>query len=121
MSRGVVYKGHRIAAARMETLQPPTSAPHFTPQLQKLQKRVERLEDAVDTLISDFDSRLKKLGFLAAEPFLERIKTLLESDPTVVPEFRDKMRLNELSQCDDEGLRHTANMLRAEIVRRLTL
>ena len=80
-----------------------------------------KLEAAVEMLISDFDLRLKRLEFLAAESFLERIKNLLESDPTFVPEFRDKMRLTELSVCAHEGLRHTANMLRAEIVRRLTL
>ena len=80
-----------------------------------------RLEDAVETLISDFDLRLRKLEVLAAEPFLERIKTLLESYPTTVPEFRDKMRLAELSACAHEGQRYTANRLRAEIARRLTL
>jgi hypothetical protein len=102
MSRGVVYKGHRIAAARME-------------------RRVGGLEAAVETLISDFDSRLRRLEVLAAEPFLERIKTLLESDPTFVPEFRDNMRLAELSVCAHEGLRQTANRLRAEIARRRAL
>ena len=103
MSRGVVYKGHRIAAAEME-------------------ERVLRLEAAVEMLISDFDLRLRKLEVLAAEPFLERIKNLLESDPTTVPEeFRDNMRLAELSACAHEGLRHTANMLRAEIARRRAL
>ena len=102
MSRGVVYKGHRIAAAEME-------------------ERVLRLEAAVEMLISDFDLRLRRLEFLAAEPFLERIKNLLESDPTVVPEVRDKIRLTELSVCAHEGLRHTANRLRAEIARRRAL
>ena len=75
----------------------------------------------MDTLMIDFDLRLKRLEFLAAEQFLGRIETLLESDPTFVPGFRDKMRLAELSQCDDEGLRHTANRLRAEMARRRAL
>ena len=86
-----------------------------------MEERVLRLEAAVETLISDFDLQLRKLEVLAAEPFLERIKNLLESDPMIVPEFLDKMRLAELSMCAHAGLRDTANMLRAEMVRRLTL
>ena len=87
----------------------------------RLRKRVGKLEDAVEMLISDFDLRLKRLEFLAAESFLERIKNLLESDPTFVPEFRDKMRLAELGVCAHESLRDTANRLRAEIARRRAL
>ena len=80
-----------------------------------------RLEAAVDTLMIDFDLRLKRLEFLAAEQFLGRIETLLESDPTFVPEFRDKMRLAELSACAHEGQRYTAHRLRVEIARRRAL
>jgi hypothetical protein len=86
-----------------------------------MEKRVERLEDAVETLISYFDLRLRKLEVIAAQTFLERIINLLKSDATIVPEFRDKIRLVELSESIHEDTRNTALELRAEIERRLAL
>ena len=82
---------------------------------------MERLEDAVETLISYFDLRLRKLEVIAARTFLERIINLLKSDATIVPEFRDKIGLVELSESIHEDTRNTALELREEIARRLTL